>query len=53
MPTKPDPLAVVKADASKAGAAIDAAVKPKVTVPIWVLLAVAAVANLVGVILHI
>lgn len=44
-PTTPSPT-------SKLGNQIDAAVKPKVSLRIWVILAIAAGANLVGVFLH-
>ena len=43
----------VAADASKVGAAVDAAVKPKINVRIWVVIAVGIVANVIGVLFHI
>lgn len=49
MPTVPNDT---NAALSKAGNEVDAVLKPKVTVRIWVVLAVALAANLLGVFLH-
>jgi hypothetical protein len=43
----------VNADLKKAGNVIDAALKPKISVPIWVVLAAFAVGQAVALILHV
>lgn len=50
--SEPNVTETVKADLSKAGAEVDHVLKPKVTVPLWVLAVAFAVGNVVALVTH-